>query len=150
MVYAIMAQHSVGQPGREDGLTSSHFVDLVLDEEIYQGNEGPKEKACEDLPPFACSGIIGAQGKAAQRPWESRDEIGDHEDVVPVVVICRRHICPTPTRYRSEESHPADELWQRRLGMSCHHVPQEDEGESRTYCATSANAFPPPTLAYRM
>ena len=72
-------------------------MDFVLDEEVDQWDQGTKEATCEYLPILDCGRIIRAQGEASQGPGKSRDEVGDHEDVVPVMVIRRRDIRPTTT-----------------------------------------------------
>ena len=82
----------------------------MLYEEIHQRHERPEEGAREDLPVFDSFSVRWAQREAAQRPRQRRDEIRDHEDVVPVVVVRRGDICPAAAGERAEDARVRDKL----------------------------------------
>jgi len=107
-------------------------VDFVLDEKVYQGYQSAKEGTSEHLPVLDGYWIRRAQSQTAQRPWQGSNQIADHEDVVPVVVVCRGDICPSSTGKRPEDANPENDLWQGRVGSSSEEVVEGDEGESRT------------------
>ncbi len=83
--------------GQRLKLTSGHFVDLVLDEEINQRHKCAEEGCRQPLPPSYGSRIRRAECYAAQRPGQRRNQVADHEDIVPVMIIRRRHVCPSTT-----------------------------------------------------
>ena len=76
-------------------LTTSNSVNLVLYEEVYQGYQGTKKAACKDLPVFHGSWVVWTKCQAAQRPWQCSDQVGDHENVMPAMVIRRSDIGPS-------------------------------------------------------
>lgn len=67
---------------------------LVLDEEVDQRYQSTKESTTEILSVLDGLGIRGAQSNAPQRPGESADNVGDHENVVPIMIVGRCDICP--------------------------------------------------------
>lgn len=93
-----------------DGVSTRHLVDLVLDEEVDQRYEGSEEGTAQDLAVVDGLGVVGAQGDAAKCPWQSSNEIRDHEDVVPVMVIGRRDIGPASAGEGSEDADTQDEF----------------------------------------
>ena len=85
MVYAVAVE--LARLGERQCLTSSNFVDFVLDKEVDQRHQRPKEATRKNLPPSDSLWILRAQGQAPKGPWERCDKVGDHEDVVPVMVV---------------------------------------------------------------
>ena len=79
-------------------------MDLVLNEEIYQGDKCSKEARCQDFSVLNSSRVLRAEGQTTQSPWKGSYEIRDHENVVPVVVVGRSDIRPTATGDGSEKS----------------------------------------------
>jgi hypothetical protein len=67
---------------------------------------------------------LRAQGEAAQGPGESGYQVGDHEDVVPVVGVGRRNVGPSTTGQRPEDANTSDEFGQRRVCSSSQDVPE--------------------------
>ena len=69
-------------------LTSSNLMDLMLDEEVDHRDESTKESACKVFPISHGFGVGKAQGKTAQCPRYCGNKVGDHEDIVPVMIVC--------------------------------------------------------------
>lgn len=106
-------------------------MNLVLQEEIGQGDQGNVEATSEKLPQENSPGVVvWAQGKAANGPWNSGDEVRNHEDVVPVVVISRRDVGPASTRKGSKDTDTEDELGERRAVSCGQDVPHGDQDET--------------------
>lgn len=63
-------------------------MNLVLNEEIYQGDQSTEEARCQSLPILHSLWIIGAKGQAAQGPRNRSHKIRDHEDIMPAMIIC--------------------------------------------------------------
>jgi hypothetical protein len=78
-------------------------VHLVLNEIIDQGHEGAEEQASQDLPVLDGSGIRRTERQAAQCPGQSCNQVGNHEDIMPIMIICGSNVCPPTARYRAEE-----------------------------------------------
>jgi hypothetical protein len=108
-------------------------MDLVLNKEIDQRYQRAKKPAGHDLPILDCRGIVGTECKAAQSPGHRRNHVGDHEDVMPTVVIGGCYVCPATTRQGSKDSHPEYELGQGAIGSRSQNIPKGDEGKSRAY-----------------
>jgi hypothetical protein len=120
-----------------DQHTSGNVVNLVLDEEVDQGYEGRKEATSKELSVLEGCRVAGAQCKAAQSPGQSGDKVRDHENVVPVMGVGGRHICPSTTCQCAENANTGDELGERRVRAAGHNVPQADQCEARAYCMFS-------------
>jgi hypothetical protein len=114
-----------------DGVCAGHLVDLVLDEEVEHRHKGGEEGATKELAVVDGLGVVGAQGDAADGPGYGRDEVRDHEDVVPVVVIGRCDIGPASTGEGSEDANAQDELGECLVGSRSQDVPQSNEEETR-------------------
>lgn len=80
----------------------------MLYEEVNERDEGYEEAACEIFPQGNGARVGRAQGDAANCPGERGNEVGDHEDVMPVVVVGRGDVGPSTTCQRSEEAHPGN------------------------------------------
>lgn len=106
-------------------------MDFVSDEEVDERNECREERSGEELPVFQSSGIARAQREAANSPWQGSHEIRDHEDIVPVVVICRRDICPPSASQCSEDADSSDEFGEGRVRSAGQDIPETYKGESR-------------------
>lgn len=73
-------------------------MNLVLDKKVYQGDDAAVECARQVFSVLDGDRIGRAQRKTAKSPGNGGKEIGDHEDVVPVMVIGRSNIGPPSTR----------------------------------------------------
>ena len=94
-------------------LTARHSMDLVLDEKVEHWDQSSEECASEILSVSNGLGVgFGAQGDAADGPRYSGDEIGDHKDVVPVVIVCGCDIGPASAGEGSEDADTENELWE--------------------------------------
>lgn len=87
---------------RTTKLTTSNAMHLMLNKEIHQRQNRSKKAPSEYLPPLQTPRVPRTQGNTAYRPGYRGHQIGDHEYIMPIVIIRRRDICPTPTRYRPE------------------------------------------------
>lgn len=128
MVYATEVSHA------QDVLmwspTSSDVVNLVLDEPVDQRNQGTEEGTCKELSISDSRWVGGAQRKAADCPWERCHKVRDHEDVMPVMIIRRCHICPSTTGQCPEDANASDEFWKSRVGSLRQDVPQGNQREA--------------------
>ena len=106
-------------------------MDLVLDEEIDQRHQSSKEKARQPLAPLDCGGIRRAQSNAAGRPWQGANNVGYHENVVPIVIVRRCDVRPATAGQCSQEAHGSDEAWELGVGPARQDVPQADQRKSR-------------------
>jgi hypothetical protein len=107
-------------------------VDLVLNEIVNQRNQCSKEQARHNLAVLDSTAVVGAERKAAKSPWQSSNQIRDHEDIMPVMVVGRCNVGPTSTSQSTEDTHAGNELGQSRIGTRREDVPQEDKGETRS------------------
>lgn len=107
-------------------------MNLVLNEVVDQWHQGSEEEASHDLTILDGTTVVGAQRKAAQRPRQGRNEVRDHEDIVPVMIVSGSDIGPSSAGQGAEDTHASDDLRERRVRPRGKHVPQEDEGEART------------------
>lgn len=107
---------------------------LVLNEVIGQWDNGSKERSSKDLSILQCPVIspTRTQGNAACRPWNRSNEVGNHKDVMPVMIIRRCNVCPSTTAECSKEADAGDEFWEGAAALGCHAVPEGDEGKSWT------------------
>lgn len=71
----------------ELGPTSGHAVDLVLDKEVDQRNQSAKEASSNPLPVLDRLCVRRAKRNASGSPWDREDDVRDHEDIVPVMVV---------------------------------------------------------------
>lgn len=93
--------------------TSRHTMHLMLYKEIHQRYQRSKEGAGKVLPIHYRPRVLPrTQRQAAGRPRYRRNEIADHEDVMPVVVIRARDIRPSSTSQRAEDTYACHELGQ--------------------------------------
>lgn len=121
------------------------MVDLVLDEKVDQWHKGSKEGACEELPIAESSRVAWAQSQTSKCPRKSRYEVGNHEDVVPIVVVGRGDIGPATACQCAEYANTSDEFRQRRIWFSGEDVPQADQCNARTCRLLSYNPENPPS-----
>ena len=108
-------------------------MDLVLDEEVDQGHEGAEEPPRQVFPVLDGLGVGRAEGDASDGPRDGEDEVRDHEDVVPVMVVGRGDVCPAAARQGADEARDGDGLGEGAAGPRGEQVPQSDEGESRPW-----------------
>lgn len=104
-------------------LTSCHTVDLVLDEEVHQRHEGTEEAAGQVFPVLDGLGVCGAQGNAPGSPGNREDDVGDHQNVVPVVVVGRSDVRPPATRQGTDDAGNGDRFREGAAGFRGEQVP---------------------------
>ena len=105
-----------------------HFV---LNEVVHQRHKRPEEGSSQVLPIPNRRGIRRAQRQTSQRPRQRRNQITYHEDVMPIMVIGARNVCPPPTGQGSKDSHARHELRQSAAGTVAEAVEEEDQDEAR-------------------
>jgi poly(3-hydroxybutyrate) depolymerase len=86
------------------------MVNFVLDEEVDEWRQSRKERAREQLSVSKGCGVARGQSQATQSPRQRRYQIRDHEDVVPIMVVGRGHICPSTTCQGPEDANAGDEF----------------------------------------
>lgn len=96
---------------------------LVLDEKVDQWDECAKERAREHLPVFDSRWVRWAERETSQCPWQSRDKIRNHEDIMPIVVIRRSDICPASTSECPEDAHSNYEFGEGFILSGRHCIP---------------------------
>jgi len=108
-------------------------VNLVLDEKVDERDQSSKERSRKRLSVLDSSRIRWAQGKAAKSPWKRSHQVGDHEDVVPVMVIGRSNISPSSAGEGAEYAHEGNELWKLRIWTCGQQVPEANEEEAGAF-----------------
>lgn len=113
-------------------LTTRDFVYFVLDKVIDQRHQSTEEKTGHDLPVLHSAAVVRAESQATQRPRQSSNQIRDHENVVPVMVIRRCNVCPTATGESPENANTSDNLRKRRIRPRSEDIPEEHQSEPGT------------------
>jgi hypothetical protein len=106
-------------------------VDLVLDEEVDQRHQGSKESGGQVLAQSYGRRIRRTQRNAARGPRQSRDNVGNHKNVVPVMIIGRCDIRPPPACQGSEDAHERNHAREFRARLPGQKIPQSNQRESR-------------------
>lgn len=106
-------------------------MNLVLDEEVNQGNKSAEEGAGQIFAVFDGLRVGRTQSQTSQCPWQSGDQVADHENVVPVMIVGTGHVGPSTTRQCPEDSHSCNKLGQTATRAVGQAVPQKDQRKSR-------------------
>jgi len=115
--------------------TSGNTVYFVLNEEIYQWHKSSKETAGKSLAVLECSGVLRAQSNATHCPWQCCNEVRDHEDIMPVVIIGGGYVCPSSAGQSPKDAYASDELGKGRVRSTGQGIPKTDQCESRACVA---------------
>lgn len=110
-------------------LTTRDLVHFVLDKVINQRHQSTEEQTGHNLPVFHSTAVVRAEGQATQRPRQSSNQIRNHENVVPVMVIRRCNVCPTTTGKSPENANTSDNLRKRRVRPRSEDIPEEHQSE---------------------
>jgi hypothetical protein len=92
-------------------------VNLVLNKEVHQWNQGCEEGTTEPLPPFYSLGIGRAERQATQGPWNRRNKVRNHKYVVPSVIVGRCNVGPSTTSNGPKEAHTHQKFGKGRIGV---------------------------------
>lgn len=113
-------------------LTARRSVDLVLDKEIKRGEKSSKERRAQKLS-VSHSGWVrfGAQGNTSNGPGYGGDKVGNHENVVPIMVVGGCHIGPATAGKGSEDADSKDELGESRVWAGGQEIPHAYQQEAR-------------------
>lgn len=85
-------------------------MDLVLDEEVHQRYDCSEKTSCKDLAVFDGLYVRRAQNVAAIGPRNGSDQVRDHEDVVPVMVVGGSNVGPTTAGQGAKDANAGDKL----------------------------------------
>ena len=96
---------------------------FMLDEEIYQGYKCAKEAGCQDLSVLNSSRVLRTERQTAQGPGQGGNEVGNHENVMPAMVVGRRNICPAAAGNASKKTSTSYNLRQSRVWARCENIP---------------------------
>lgn len=107
-------------------------MNLVLNKEVYHRGDSAEECSSDILSIFDCFRVWRTQCDTTSGPWNGSYEVGNHEDIVPVMIVGRSDVRPTPTCKSPEDTHTSDELGESLSGLCRQKIPESDEGESRT------------------
>lgn len=105
---------------------------LVLNEEVDQWHYSPKEGTRQVLPQLNRLRVGWAHHETANGPWQGRYQVADHEDIMPIVVVGARDICPTTTGQSPEHAHTSNPLGTALALPVDQAVEQEDQQEAGT------------------
>lgn len=103
--------------------TSRDTVNLVLNEEVNERHQSSEEGTGKVLAILDCRGVVGAESDAAGGPGQGGDNVGNHENIVPVVIIGRGNVGPTAAGQGAQDAHGGDEAWQLGAGLAGKEVP---------------------------
>ena len=103
---------------------------LVLDKEVHERNECCEESSTQVFPQLDSSRVRRAQCKTAQRPRQSRDQVADHENIVPIVIIRACNVCPSTACQCPENTHSRNEFRQAAARRVGHAVEEEYQQEA--------------------
>lgn len=113
--------------------TSSNTVDLVLNEKVNERHKGSEKGTGKELAVLDSRRVVGAERNAASGPGESSDNVGNHENIMPIVVVGRGNVGPATTREGTQDTHEGDKAWQLGAGLAGKEVPETDKGETGAY-----------------
>jgi len=125
---------------RGSALTSRYPVDLVLNEEVDQWHQSAKEGARDVFPVFDGLGVGRAQRNTTGCPRNGEDDVGNHQNIVPVMVVGRSDVCPSSTGQGANNPGKRDGFREDTTGLRGEEIPQSDKGESRTLNALATIA----------
>ena len=109
--------------------TPRHPMHLMLNKKPNQRHKRPKESIRRSLPILDRLRIRWAKHNTPDCPGECSDEVRDHEDVVPVVVVGGGDVGPAAAGEGAEDADAGDEFGEGAAAAGGHEVPEGDEGE---------------------
>ncbi len=105
------------------GHTSRDAVDLVPDKKVDQRNESSEEGTSQVLPVLDSCCIWWAQDDASGRPRDRQDKVRDHQNVMPVVVVGRRDVCPAAACQGPHDAHHGNCFREAAIGPLGEEIP---------------------------
>lgn len=103
---------------------------LVLNEEIYQRHQCAKEASCQPLSILQGSRVLRAEQYATHCPRKCSHKIGDHEDIMPSVIICGSDICPSSTTQSTKDADACYDFWKCCIWTCGKDIPKEYKGKT--------------------
>lgn len=99
-------------------------MDLVLDEKVDQRDQGSEKEASQQLAVLDGRLVWRRESEAAEGPGKGEDEVRDHKDVVPVVVVGRGDVNPAAAENGPDETDRSHKLGRKRAGLCGEQVPE--------------------------
>lgn len=109
----------------------------MLNKEVDQGNQGAKEATGNPLPVLDRLCVRRAKRNASGGPRDRKDNVRDHEDIVPVMVVGRGDVGPAAASKSSDDTAKRNRFGEDTAGLGSQEIPESNKGESRT-CRTLA------------
>lgn len=104
----------------------------MLNEKVHERYQRSEESAGQVLPILDSLRIWRTQRQTTQCPRQRSHQIADHEDIMPIVIIRARNICPSSAGQSPEHTHASHELGQRAVRPLSQAVPQKNQHKSRS------------------
>ena len=76
----------------------------MLDKEVDQGNQSAKEATSNPLPVLDRLCVRRAKRNTSGGPWDRKDDVRDHENIVPVMVVGRGDVSPAAASKSSDDT----------------------------------------------
>ena len=105
---------------------------LMLDEKVDQWDKSTKEGRREVLAIFDSFWIGRAQRNATGGPGYCCNDVRDHKNVMPVVIVGRGNISPAAACQGSEYPHNGNKCGEFLARFPCQEIPKSNEGKPRT------------------
>ena len=96
----------------------------MLDEKVNERYKSCEERATKDFSKIYGSWIRRAEGETANCPWDGGYQVRNHEDIVPVMIVCGCNIRPPSTSQGPEDTDTSDKFGQDRARSGSHGIPK--------------------------
>lgn len=106
----------------------------MLDKEVDQWHERAEEARSQVFPIFNRGRVRRAERDAARRPGQGSNNVRDHQNIVPVVIVGRGDVSPSAAGQRPQQAHEGHEAGELGPGLPRQEVEETDEGESGPRC----------------
>ena len=113
----------------------------MLDKKVDQGNQSAEEASSNPLSVLDRLCVRGAKRNAAGSPGNGKDDVRDHENVVPVMVVGRGDVGPAAASKSSDDTGKRNSLGEDTAGFSSQEIEKSNQGESRTCRTNISMAF---------
>ena len=87
------------------------MVHFVLNEEVNEWQYGGIKCTRKVLAVLDGGRVARAQSNDTKCPGDGGEQIRDHENVMPIMVIGGCDVGPSTACQRAEDAHPEDEFW---------------------------------------
>ena len=97
-----------------------HFV---LDVKVNEGNESAEEGTGQIFSQLDGSRVGRAKHKATHGPRNGSDYIGNHEDIMPVVIVRRCNVCPASAGQGPQDAEEGESLGKAAARSGSQNIP---------------------------